>query len=1848
MEKGKKNSFMRKVLTLTLAFMMVFTMMPGMVWADVESDITGAAQVSQNEEKVDISLYGHNAFFSSMKLYKWDGQQKQDSDLLSGVERVSDKYTLSVDEGTYLIEGYKNNGEAPEKLGSIVFNVTEDGNHDFELYAVTGIKASNSGWVLNNDYTMSVKILAQDSTEKIFEMGEVNQYGSVVKSCIAFKGDTVTATFTPDAEKHPDFMEATASATLTSNLSGHSASCQQVVTVAFTAPENSVISVGTLSSYYVYNFAKPVSTPTTSENKVESVYKLAKGKDYFYRVQNPNGVTYWNYAKWNENSSVDITADDLYINNSEFNKTTVFHNFEKNVYDRADIYLNINQAGYMNMKKGDTYELNSFRNWFAIESFMNAKVALPDMHYEVVGLDGATSDVVTITPDEKNSNVAVMKANKAGTAIVMVTYDAMTHMQGMSKAAVSGGESTKQFSAIWPECTGVFVVSVDTDGTAIKTNMQLDRFGQPSTFDAEHDILFYTGNEGASFSFTPESGCTVSVARSTVNSKMSFNGFTTTGITTSENGEVTVNGLTTGRHIIKVEKDGVSSYQVVTARKVSYEVLDEEGNKLSETTKVKAGDKIKLQFSGLVNPQEKLSGVYNFNASLYYQGEDETFFKSNPGGPFGIYDFSGNPARQIIEITIPKYWAGDSYTLNGSIKMGGFAGIPTHRMVTYAKGAQKGFDAPAASSVLGQLPKITIALGETEFIQAKLNFKDNEGKTVDRSQLNISLIDNDNNKIIVANDGNFKCLAEEYSYTINAAGYEYKTGTVAVTSEAKSFDIILNKTSEKAWDGVTKTEPQKDTEGIYLISSGAEMAWFAENASKTNGIKAKLTADIDLAKYPWKAGDINNGKSEFDGAGHKVYNLKSDNGLFGTVGGGSVIKNLTLEGEILSSKSSIGGIAKYLQAGTIENCVNKANITITGNNNNTIGGIAGYTYNGASIINCINKGNISSEGSNVGGILGDTIGDKGKIECCINEGTVTGSSNVGGIIGEDTCGIEIKNCYNTGAATGTANTGGFIGKTSKTTITSCYNAGTVSGGKGFAGTASKSSFEKCYYLGNEAQDDNAEALSAQDLKSADLGEDFKLVCNDYPALSWEIGKTEHNGTKKETVAVTCYTKGYDLYECSSCSETYKTNYVASLGHTATPEKEEVHAAYKDETCSVCGEKYRIWNDDRLQYVVLPTKGVTTITMNDESDYPWNWKTSKARFESSNRGVGNSTSITEISFTLSEEKVLSFGYGVSSEANCDKATITLSKIDGEPEIIANGISGDNSGKFSKLLAAGEYTLSLAFAKDMSDNVNDDLGYITNVKLSDKTETPQSPEAKPSVTFRLIGCEQAKQDVDLGKDKYLPNYVTWIATTTYTLEELGEDATVGTVFKKALDKAGLEYEGFENNYISSIKSPSGYVLAEMTNGPRSGWMYTVNGTHPDKGLNEWKIKEGDIIIWHYVNDYSYEVQDWTKDENYPAMGNASTWNGWLKADDSVGASGGGAASAPVENQSQVTTSGSSGSATTTTPTQVAVKDDTATATVKDENAKEIIKQAEANMSKEIVIDVKKDDVKEAEKVKVDISVTTAKDVLDKTEADLTVNTPAGSVTLPQDALKEAVAEAKGKTISVEVALVSKPTEIQQNAAGTNGHIIAVTIKSDGKTITTFGGKSLTIKLEVPAKLKDKNVIAIYIAEDGKIEKMEGKLITENGKDFYVFTTPHLSTFALADADEVKIDEPEQEKPEADKAAEQKAKIKKVKATVTLSTKGIKKGIKVTVKVPEAKKADKTGIIIYRSTSKNAKSYAVYKKVATKGSTYSIRNTKNIKGKKLTKGKTYYYKARAYKVINGKTYYGPMSTIKSIKAK
>lgn len=153
----------------------------------------------------------------------------------------------------------------------------------------------------------------------------------------------------------------------------------------------------------------------------------------------------------------------------------------------------------------------------------------------------------------------------------------------------------------------------------------------------------------------------------------------------------------------------------------------------------------------------------------------------------------------------------------------------------------------------------------------------------------------------------------------------------------------------------------------------------------------------------------------------------------------------------------------------------------------------------------------------------------------------------------------------------------------------------------------------------------------------------------------------------------------------------------------------------------------------------------------------------------------------------------------------------------------------------------------------------------------------------VTFRLIGALEATQDVDLTNDSYLPEYVTWVPTATYAL---AENATVYDLFTEVMSDAGLRYIGAESNYVSTIYAPScmgSYALSEFTNGKKSGWMYTVNGSHPNQGLKNWTLKDGDVVVWHYVNDYSHEVADWFNDPKYPSLGNGTYYNDWLRAAD-----------------------------------------------------------------------------------------------------------------------------------------------------------------------------------------------------------------------------------------------------------------------------------------------------------------------------------------------------------------------------
>lgn len=1457
----------KRILSLLLVLVMLLSLLP--------------AGVLAAEGDVSVTLSGmHDAQVKSLKLYTYMDGVKGADDLLAAKEAADGAYTIDLAPGAYWVDGYDANND---RNGGVVIDVSSDSS-SFKLQRMYQISVNPNSWVKDTDYTLSLRVTDASGAERKAEFGSAVNWGKTYTSCLFVVGDTVSVTATPNAETHPNYNPATASKTPTMNDS-LSLTCKEFVTVTVTAPKGSTIDAGTLAKYYVFSFLEPFAR---SVEDGTATFHLDKNTDYFYRVRHPEGATYWNYIRLSADAAYTVTEEDLGLT-GDFNKSTIYH-FENNVYDRAGIYLNINTKGYKNMAVGETFELNSFRNWFAIESFMNAKVALPEMHYQVIDVNGNASDVVTITPNALNSNVAVMEAKHEGTAIVLVTYDAMTHMAGQTSTA------SHRFSAIWPELTGVFVVNVGADGSAIQTNMNLDRMDaviekdEARQLDAEHDILFYTGTEGASYSFKPEAGCTVSVLRPTVTAaSMTYSGgFTNTGVTTAEDGTVTVSGLITGRNIIKVTKGGLSTYQVVTARGVSYKFVNAEGTELTqeELAAIKPGDSVTIQFSNLISPKEKLSGAYNFNFSLYMQGPDGTFFKSDPGGNFGVYDFSGNPERQKLTVTIPKFWAEETYTLSGAVKQAGWPGVPTHRGITYAVGTNPGFDAPKTAGILSRLPEITIPVVKLDFLTGKLSFQDQNGTAIDRKNLTVTLADSAGNGIAVAEDGTFKAYAEEYFYTVSGAGVEYATGSVTMTEEGSNeFTITLQATAAGAWDGKTQTEPQTDENGVYQIGTGAELAWFVAK-SKDADVSGVLTADINLGKYAWL--NISSSKKVvLDGADFEITGLNATAGLFAQIGSNSYIHDLTIRGAV-SGKGSAGAIAGYASgtAPKIANCFNYAVITSTGNN---VGGLVGYTYQNAVIENCANFGAVTG-GSSVGGIIGGTVSNGSTITGCYNTAEISATgSKAGGIIGGTSSEMTVTSCYNTGKISGTAS-GGIAGEVKgnvnwsgtvqgKITISSCYSTGEA--GSAVFGTVDTASSEisKCYYLNTLNADANAEALNEADLKDADLSDAFGPVCGGYPALRWQTDVTFHEAAGEGTVtAPLCTVKGYTSYSCSKCGKSYRTAYTAPLGHdfcedldgsdnscvlTAptctqpgkivrtcrrdgcsetkedivpakghTPKDgtEQVFTGYKTYECAVCGETYTVWDDDRLGHVSYPEQTVTSISVSDNGNYPWVYNADLDRFESSNQNQDKTSSTTSFAFTLSAPTVLRFGYGVSSENGYDKLTITLAADGGSTETLADAVSGEKSGSIKKQLGAGSYTLTLSYVKDDASKGGSDMAYVSVLTLAGMArvivENTTFPKAEGAV---------------------------WEGTLTDTWIELTDESTMMGCVVEALD--GHTVVGAESNYISSIDN-----LKAFDGGTMSGWMGTLNDWFTNFGFGEFTVAKGTLCAGDEIRImYTRTVED-----------------------------------------------------------------------------------------------------------------------------------------------------------------------------------------------------------------------------------------------------------------------------------------------------------------------------------------------------------------------------------------------------
>ena len=84
---------------------------------------------------------------------------------------------------------------------------------------------------------------------------------------------------------------------------------------------------------------------------------------------------------------------------------------------------------------------------------------------------------------------------------------------------------------------------------------------------------------------------------------------------------------------------------------------------------------------------------------------------------------------------------------------------------------------------------------------------------------------------------------------------------------------------------------------------------------------------------------------------------------------------------------------------------------------------------------------------------------------------------------------------------------------------------------------------------------------------------------------------------------------------------------------------------------------------------------------------------------------------------------------------------------------------------------------------------------------------------------------------------------------------EVTTNMTVWDALQKLPNVKWENPTGNYIKGV-TYGGVTLGELDNGKNSGWMYTLNDEYPLLGVSEQYLKKGDVIVFHYTDDYTHD--------------------------------------------------------------------------------------------------------------------------------------------------------------------------------------------------------------------------------------------------------------------------------------------------------------------------------------------------------------------------------------------------------
>ena len=806
----------------------------------------------------------------------------------------------------------------------------------------------------------------------------------------------------------------------------------------------------------------------------------------------------------------------------------------------------------------------------------------------------------------------------------------------------------------------------------------------------------------------------------------------------------------------------------------------------------------------------------------------------------------------------------------------------------------------------------------------------------------------------------------------------------------------------------------------------------------------------------------------FDGEDHVITYEKGAKCLFGRAGG-TTIKNIQVKGEYIASAGLIGGFGpsgsgkaygmlmncKLLSGSTtrssglvnscggaeIINCEVESGVKIGLDENGVVvgkGELGSIVGGGAFILTgCKSGADIYSLGSYVGGLAGR----KGYSmrACSIKNSQFTGNiyadgEYIGGILGSgyndhtapNTCCAKIENCYVNADITGAQAVGGLFGGEGGCDQAWDNGIGYIRNNVFYGALHLNGKEVPAGFPTQAAPADNiGGSKGAVSGFMRSLNKNNVIENNYYFITNGEkekgIGAVEHIDTSKIR-PMGMHEDGIYYYDTSKDSLEDICNWVDREDGITRPyssvtsyyknRDDDPLNADKDNLAKACTQKEM-------------TDGSIVRLLNAHASSMHNWEQGDNCPVLSDKPVAYKI---EVGGTYKNE------YYIGDKLDLSGIEFTVTWSDGTTTnpTLENGVTvtGFDSSKQAIVHLTAAY-----------ENAACDF----TVKIKKRADgTPTNPNTI-KVNLTLLGDSLHGEN---GESHTLKNggLTEWLPSKDY---EVDLNATVWDFLQKVEKKATNPSVKFnaENSqygmYISSVTYNATTELAQMDNGPSSGWMYTLNGKHPLLAVSEQFLKDGDKIVFHYTDDYTVE-QD-SEDWNTP---------------------GGGV----VEEVKNVTTDTKTG--TTTAPTEVKVSEKTnadgtktkvADVKVSADNQKEILKQAKEKKSNEIILVVPSKEVGDATKADVTLEKSFIDSIVKDTDAKLTIRTPFGDKTYTQEELKAMSDAATGSTVTVAI---EKAAEEPTDDAAAK----IEKAKSIVKDMNLVARSSKTVKKNIKAVLKN----------------------------------------------------------------------------------------------------------------------------------------------------------------------------------